>query len=348
MGSKPKQVNPAQAGAADSGASAAAAQSAGLSDVNNQEHQTLFNTLFGDPTRTGSSGSLSGFLDPNRLKVDRPGGTYGLQWNQAQDQIGKNYADQRGRLAENSANRGFSGGLPSGFEEDQSRKLAAAEADSRGQAFTNLAGRSYEDAKSNFWNAANIANGQSAGTDGAALQGAGQAGQTYSNLYGTAGRQASSNGFGSALGSKLGTAGGAVLCPALGALITMFDGTGKKVEDLEAGDSILQFGGGKATLTANPSHSIQRCVEISTDCGRHTVVGRNHAFVLKSGGYQDAEASVTERVLCLGKSGGSNGADTGDRDEEITSAVNTADRAVFLLELGGNHTYLCDGFWSLI
>ena len=348
MGGKPKQVNPSQATAADAGASASAAQSAALSDVNKQEHQALFNTLFGDPTKSENAGTLSKFLDPKTLTVDHPTGTYGLQWNHAQEQIAKNYADQRGKLAEDSANRGFSAGMPSGFIEDQSQKIANAEADTRGRAFTDLAGKSYEDAKSNFWNAAKIATGQSAETDTAALQGSGQAGQTYANLYGTAGRQASSNGFGSALGAKLGTAGGAALCPALGARITMSDGTERKVEDLEAGDSILQLGGGKATLRAKPIPSVQPCVEISTGKGKHTTVGIRHAFIMEGGGYKNAEASIAERVLCIGKSAETDSTSAEVGPEVVIKAVYTTDKAVFPLDLGGNHTYLCDGLWSLV
>lgn len=185
-----------------------------LSKQNAAQQAQLYSTLFGKGGTSGG-GTLSAMLDPNSLNLKGLNPAYTTQWNQAQDQIGQNYQQQRGALAQGWANQGAtSSSTPSGFQADQMRKLGNSEADTRGATFTGLAGQQHQDALNNFWNASNIASGN-AGTAGqTAATSAGNSGSSSAALYGTAGQYHPSQ-AGQIIGSALG-AGGTVGAATMG------------------------------------------------------------------------------------------------------------------------------------
>jgi hypothetical protein len=198
------QANSGQASGAYAGQQAASAQDMALSAQNQAFQKQLFTKLFGGG---GKGGTLTAMLDPKSLNVKGLTSPYQTQFNEGSDQIGKDYAAQRGSLAQSFANSGAtSSSTPSGFQADQMRKLGSSAADTRGQLFTGLVGQQHADALNNFWNASNIASGNAASAGSGALQGSGQAGSSNASIYGTAGQYHPSQ-FGSVLGSALGAGG---------------------------------------------------------------------------------------------------------------------------------------------
>jgi hypothetical protein len=209
MGGSSKQVNPQQAAAADAGATASAQASARLADQFAAQSKTAFNTLFGSDTNSATGGTLGGFLNPANLTATSrgPTGPYKIQYDQALGNLAGAQAAQRGALSQSLQNRGFGIGSPSGFGATQALQQSLGQAQQTGQLFSDYTNQGYQDALRNMWSAAGILSGQGTSAMQGSLQGQGQAGQTYANLYGTAGRQAQGS---SLLGSMLG-AGGSIL-----------------------------------------------------------------------------------------------------------------------------------------
>jgi len=339
MGGSPKQVNSGQASAANAGATAAAQASANLSGENLREQKQNFNYLFGDGT-PGSTGSLTKFMDPTSLNVSAPTGNYATQYNNATNQLSNNYAMQRGALAQGFANKGFAAGMPSGFQADQDRKLASSEADTRGNLFAATTGQQYQDALNNFWNANNIASGQTAGARSGALQGSADAGKDYTDIYGTAGKQANPSSLPGAIIGGVGTAAGgalgnsALMCPARGARIRTKAGE-VLVEHLRKGVEIYQSEGNYQALEADPVPVFAPCVTVITNNKKRTTVSSTHSFMAFRGGYRQANEALHQKIMM-------------PKDHCVVMAVTPAgELEVFPLKVGGNHTYLCDGLWSL-
>jgi|ERR1700731_36509 len=209
MGGSSKQVNPQQASAADAGATASAQASARLSDQFAAQSKTAFNTLFGSDPNSASGGTLGGFLNPNNLTTASmgPTGPYKIQYDQSLGNLAGAQAAQRGALSQSLQNRGFGTTSPSGFGATQALQQSLGQGQETGQLFSDYTNQGYQDALRNMWSAAGILSGQGTSAMQGSLQGQGQAGQTYANLYGTAGRQAQGS---SLLGSALG-AGGSIL-----------------------------------------------------------------------------------------------------------------------------------------
>lgn len=337
MGGSPKQVNSSQASAADAGATAAANASANLSNENLREQKQNFNYLFGDGT-AGSTGSLTKFMDPNSLNVSAPTGNYATQYNNATNQLSQNYKMQRGALAQGFANNGFAAGMPSGFQADQDRKLASSEADTRGNLFAATTGQQYQDALNNFWNANNIASGQAASARTGAIQASDNAGNIESNLYGTAGRQATPSSLpGAAVGAG-GTVGAALACPARGSLIRAKCGPKSEemlVENLRKGMLIYQSDGSYKALEDDPVPVFMPCVTVITNHKKRSTVSFTHSFMAPRGGYRQANESLHQKVMIP------------NADCVIIAVAIVGEMEVFPLKVGGNHTYLCDGLWSL-
>lgn len=349
MGGKPQQVNTAQATAANAGATQNATASTALATQQAAESAAAKKTLFGevgsdgrygtDSTRGG--GTLTQFLDPSKLNVTRPTGTFGLQYNQALKQIGSGFKNQRGALAREVSNRGF--GMDANFAQDQQRQTRLQEAEARGGAFTDYASKSYDDAAKNFWGANEIMTGEIAAARSAALQGFGQAGQTYSNLYGTAGVQSRPSGIASVLGAGLqagGSVGAAAMCPVVGSVITLIDNSTKKVEDLEIGDVIKQRNGGWK-LEELPVATRDKCVAVRVpgvgeDPSYEARTSQSHTFSHPQGGYvfaKDADHQWLATATGKGKVG---------------AVIDIGDNLVYFMPVKGDHTYLCDGLWSLV
>jgi hypothetical protein len=200
MGSKPRDSSTMNA------SSAAAMQRdqalARQADQNTAFSQQARTTQFGED---GKSGTLGGFLDPSKLNVSRPTGTYDLQYKQFLGQNAKNFQNARGSMARQVADRGF-GDAPSGIAADEFRKLGRDQADSEGGAFTDFAGKSYQDALGNFWRSNDALSGQGGGAMSAAIAGNTASAGNYANLYNTASTPVPSA-MGGILGAGLGAAG---------------------------------------------------------------------------------------------------------------------------------------------
>jgi len=329
------QANSGQASTAAAQQTAANNQDMALSAQYGGQEQQIFNKLFGSG---GKGGTLSQFMDPKSLTNPNFNPAYQTQWSQDQNQIAKNYQQQRGSLAQSWANSGMgTNNTPSGFQADQMRQLGSSEADTRGATYAGLKGQQYSDALSNFWNANNLASGQAASATGGSTTGAGNAGSSSAALYGTAG-QYHPPAYGSIIGSGLqagGTVGAAAMCPAEGSLIRMADNSRKKVEDLKKGDKLQGVDGKPDELLDDPLATVQEVCEVfTTDCkGR---VSLTHALVRPAGGYAIAARALGETV------------DTDFGPRAIVEVRRAGERLVcFHLVLKRSHGYNADGFWSL-
>lgn len=342
------QANSGQASTAAAQQTAANNQDMALSKQYGGQEQAIFNRLFGSGASGG--GTLSGMMDPKSLNTGTPTGAYQTAWNNSQNQIAQNYAQQKGSLAQSWANSGMgSNNTPSGFQADQQRKLGSSEADSRGSTYTGIVGQQHSDALNNFWNANNIAAGQQASATGGSNAGAGNAGSSSSAIYGTAGQYHPSQ-AGQIIGSALGAAGqvgagmmtgggstaaSAAMCAAEGSMVRMADGSRKLVEELAKGDQLLGADSKPDELTADPQPSVQEICEVNTAKGKVTV-SLTHAFVRDSGGYAIAAASLGEYV------------ETDEGSAPILGVRMAGERRVcFHLFLKRSHGYNVDGFWSL-
>lgn len=333
MGGKPQQVNSAQATQADAAAQQSEQASANLTQQNTKQAGQNYNYLFGED---GKSGSMTPFMDPGKVTngSGAPTGTYGTIYNNAVQQGGRDYANARGSLAQQWANNGFAGGTPNGFQADQERKLASSFADANGQNYTNLAAQGHQEDVNNFWNASNLAAGQQATSTGAAVSSAANEGNTAANVYGTAGKQATVNNPLNSLISASGTVGAAAMCPAQGGKIRTKRGD-VAVEDLSAGDDLLQSDGHFHTLPEDPYSVTAECVDVETSRERKTRVSEGHAFSTNGGGYVDAIASRNQEIRA-------------HHEKDLVTRVTKCGRhQVFVMPKFGNNTYLCDGFWSL-
>lgn len=310
-----------------------------------QAHDLLFGAGTGTGSGTGAlsggGGTLSKFLDPNSLNVSGPTGAYGLQYNKATENIANQGAQNRGAISRNLASRGF-GNMPSGFAADQTRQEMADESNQKGAAFTDLAGKSYADAMNNFWNSTNIASGSGAANTSAAISADSAAANNYANLYGIASTPkpntaAALLGAGIQGGSQIGAA---AACPCEGSMILMMDGTEKKIEDCRKRDQFKGIDGEPCELLNDPQKIDSRCVLIIAREYRSRV-SETHSFIRSGGGYTYAHESVGE-VICAGDQ---------VRDMEGVATVKSSEfigkLPVFVLELGGSHSYRCDNLWAL-
>lgn len=327
MGGGPKQVNSGQAQAADAATTAATKQSTDLSKQYGGQEAQQYQTLFGSG---GKGGTLSGFLDPNSVNQKGLNPAYTTQWNQAQDQIAKNYQQQRGSLAQAFANQGAtSGSTPSGFQADQMRKLGNSEADTRGATYTGLAGQQHQEAISNLFNAANIASGQGASAGSTAVQGAGNAANAQAALFGTAGKQAQT-GTSAATGITE-----AAICPAEGSQILMEDGRRISIEHIKRGDKVVGIDGKPDEIVEDSIQSVQDVVEVRT-AENTTRVSLTHAFQRRAGGY-------TIAAKCLGEM-----IETDNGPRTVLEVRRLKEKlACRHIMLKRSHGYNCDGIWSL-
>lgn len=332
------QANSGQAKQAAAQQTAASNQDMALSKQNQAQQSQLFSTLFGKGGPSGG-GTLSGMLDPNSLNAKGLNPAYQTQFNQASDQIAKNYAGQRGSLAQAFANQGAtSGSTPSGFQADQMRKLGNSEADTRGATYTGMAGQQHQDALQNFWNASNIASGNAATSGQTATTGAGNSGSSSAALYGTAGQPRP--GIGTSLIGAAGTVGGglaqgAAMCPAEGTQILMADGRRLAVEHIKAGDKVIGVDGKPDEIVADSIQSVQDVVEVRT-AENTTRVSLTHAFVRRAGGY-------TIAAKCLGEM-----LETDNGPRTVLEVRRLKEKmACRHIMLKRSHGYNCDGMWSL-
>lgn len=294
-------------------------------------------SLFGSPDGKGgfTGGTVSKFLDPSSLNVSGPTGVYGTQYQRTSDTIAQGGQQARGALSRTLASRGF-GSAPSGFGADQMRKSYLDQADTRGQAFSDYAGKSYQDALENFWRA----NGSLMGEGDTALSASMSQNNAvlgnYANLYGTAAQPRP--GIGASLIGAAGTLGGAAMtawCPAEGALILCPNGKWRPVQELKNGDVVIGIDDAPDELISDPAPALQSVVEV--DAGNHTTrVSNSHAFARNEGGYQFAEQALGDWLLM------------DDGEEEVSGVRPLAEKVMcYHLKLKRSHGYCVDGFWSL-
>lgn len=156
--------------------------------------QAKQNTLFANKARVtqfgedGKSGTLGAFLDPTKLDITQPTGTYGLQYKNFLNNSSKAFANTRGAMRRDQANSGFGANAPAGFNADQARRSRQDQATNEGQAFTDFAGKSYQDALQKFWASNDALQGQGGGALSASIAGNQAAAGNYANLYDTSSR----------------------------------------------------------------------------------------------------------------------------------------------------------------
>jgi hypothetical protein len=328
-GSKVQQSNPAQAAAANAGATASANNSTALSNLYSSQQQQLFNSLY------GKGGAVSGMLDPSKLDVSKPTGVYALQNTNANQAAAKQYENNAQAIGRNAAQSGFGPGTPSGFVADQQNRNARGLADTQGQNFLASTTNQYQDALNNFWKAANLEQGASNASGVGALQGNSTAANTYSNLYGTAGHgnvTQNSNVLGNLIGAA-GTVGGAAVCCVAGTRIRMADGSEKPVEELQVDDVVASADGGVEKVVGL-KQAVRNVVRVRTFGDHEVTCSYEHAFLRPSRGYVDARDSHEELVMA-------------DKCVTLVSSVEKVGSAlVFSPELSRTHTYLANGLWS--
>ena len=332
MGSKPRDSGTMSN--ASAGAQAADQALAAQATQNSAYAKQAHDLLFGAGT-DGKGGTLSKFLDPKSLDVSGPTGTYGLQYNQAVGNIAKQSQDVRGSIARANASRGF-GNAPAGFAQDEARRAAEDQVGEQGAAFTDYAGKSYQDALQNFWNANNIATGSGAAATNAAIAGDSAAANNYANLYGTASTPRPSA-LGGIIGSGLqagGAIGAAAACPCEGGMLLGMDGKEKAVEFWRKGEELKGIDGKPCPLLADPRVVIRDSVEVK-GLRNKTRVSIDHTFALPLGGYEFAFKSTALNVR------------HGDEVVTIMEVIELGAKDVYVLEIGGSHSYRVDGFWSL-
>lgn len=201
MGSHPTDSSTMKSASAGAQASdqALAAQATQNTAFANQARKTQFG-------EDGKSGTLGGFLDPSKLDVSAPTGTYGLQYKNFLNNNSQNFANARGAMRRDQANSGFGANAPAGFNADQTRRSRQDQANTEGAAFTDFAGKSYQDALGKFWSANDALQGQGGGALSASIAGNSAAAGNYANLYDASSRPVPSVG-GQLLGAAIGAGG---------------------------------------------------------------------------------------------------------------------------------------------
>lgn len=332
MGSKPRDSQ--EMSTASAGANAASQAQANLANQQSAYGKQFHDQLFGTD---GHSGTLTPFMDPAKLEAVGPQGVYADQYKAAVGQNAKAGQNVLAQVNRNLASRGF-GNAPSGFAADEARKTMLDTADANQGAYLDQAGKSHNEALSNFWDATNLASGNAATATNAAIQANSSAAGTYANLYNTA-----STPQPSALGSIVGgglQAGGqigaaAMMCPAAGSKIRLLDGTDKLAEELQQGDVLLGIDGEGCEILIQPSARNVWTVTTTLNGGAQSTTSQSHAWVRAKGGYVEAQHGSGATVALDGGSA------------LIESVADAGYRDVFPLTLSGSNSYLCDGIWSL-
>jgi hypothetical protein len=185
-----------------------------------------------------------------------------------------------------------------------------------------------------------MAAGNAASSTSGANSGFSGAGNTQAEIYGTAGRQANPSAWLSTLGSGLqagGAVGAAAVCPARGAKIRTKRGD-IPVEQVQKGDQIYQSDASWWTMDQDPVIMYgARCVTIITDDQQRSTVSDSHCFQGRNGGYYVASDCLHRRLRVPGQG----------RLSAVIAVKEAGEQEVFDLQIKGNHTYLCDGIWSV-
>jgi hypothetical protein len=332
------QTNSAQASTAANQQTAANNQDMALSAQYGGQEKQIFNSLFGNGS-TGSTGTLSGMMNPANLTQTGLNPAYQAQFNQGINQIGQSTAQQKGALAQSFANSGATGNsTPSGFQADQMRQLGSSQADAQGQLYSGLMGQQYNSALNNFWNANNIAAGGQGSATSGSTSGAGNAGSSSAQIYGTAGQQTpgalnSALGAAGAVGAGAASAATKAACPCAGSMILMADGSEKAVEQLVKGDLLRAISGGTCAV-----ESTLPCPEpvfaISTSDGCTVEASSSHTLVTPENGFVAAFEALARIVMSRGG------------PTKVTRLVFLGKHPVFDILTDGDHSYCANGLWA--
>ncbi len=326
------QSNSQQASQAAQQQSAANAQDMAISQQNSALQKRMVDTLFGTGTGSGpgSTGTLSGFLNPANLNQQGLNSNYQTQFNEGKDQLSQSTAQQRGSLAQQFANSGASASsTPNGFMANQMNQLSRNQADAQGQLYSTLKGSQYSDALNNFWNASNIASGNAATAAGTATSSAGNSGSSSAQIYGTAGQYHPGQ-----ILPAVASVGSAAMCPADGSMILMADNSLKKIEQLLVGDRVLGIDRrGDEVIDIQPT---MRKVCIVFTPHQNVTVSDSHTFERHAGGYSFAMHALGETL------------DLEGGPQTVVEVRPLAEEKLCRhIMLKRSHGYCCDGFWSL-
>lgn len=352
-GSKVKQTNPAQAAAANAGATTAANTAADQGQTFSTQQQQLYNMLWGKPTGTGgmtsSGGAVGSFLNPGNLNVSSPTGVFALQNTNANDAAAAQYGQNAGNITAAAQQAGFGPGTPSGFVADQQNKNARALADTKGSNFLNSTQANYNANLNNFWKAADLASGGSQAAGAGANQAQGTAANTYANLYGTAGHGnvvQNPNYLQTGL-QAAGTAGTIAACCAEGTLIR----TGLKeftaIEKLFEGATVFglpEEDDDPIVIKRPLAYAMKPCVRIrtrevefaieGTPEGHELICSEDHTLLLPGGGYVSASESLNCSVR------------TRRGAEKVIAVEGVGERRVVRLHLDAPHVFESNGLLS--
>jgi hypothetical protein len=328
------RTNGKQADASNTAANQATNQSIDLSKSNQKDASNIQNMFFGSG---GKGGSLSGFLDPKSLDAVAPTGAYADRYNEGVRQSADQLKNAQQNTIRQAANRGL--GLDSPAVAEMARRNNLDSANSRGHAFSDAVSAQHDEALQNFWGSTNVASQIQGQARSGALEGAGNAGQTQANLYGSASNYHQGAGAqiaGSAIGAA-GAVGAAAACPAEGSKI-LTDSGFKPIEFLRAGDAIATLGGKYAKLKVDPiPYDGISSVIVEAAGGFKVHVSDTHTFALDKGYIFAQNAKPGKQLQVV------NGV------APVTIKRYGGDVKIYRLVLDdeSNHSYNVDGVWSL-
>ena len=115
--------------------------------------------------------------------------------------------------------------------------------------------------------------------------------------------------------------------------IALADGASKKASDIKPGDVLYGIDGD--VRVRHVETSVQPAVEITLNDGTTIVVSESHTFSLPSGGYVEAGEAHGQTLRILAG------------PAQVKSVARIGMQPVIRLRVGGSHTYLSNGIWSL-
>jgi hypothetical protein len=124
------------------------------------------------------------------------------------------------------------------------------------------------------------------------------------------------------------------ICPAMGSLYLIADGTEKPVEDLRVGDFIAGVDGEMQSIEEIQTGRTQ-IIKVTTDNGYVARNSKTHAYSLPMGGFAVASRSLGKNIL------------TKDGASRVISVEPDGMETVYNIITDGSHTYRADGIWSV-
>ena len=323
-----------QANQAFGNANATAQQAGNLSGQNNANSQGLFNTLWGGQgSGAGTGGALSSFLNPSNLNQATLNPAYSAQYTAAKNQNAQSNQQAKQGIGQQAQAAGFGAGSNAGWNENAKNQANLNLGNANQASYQSLLGNQNQQALSNFWNTANMANSTSNSAANNAIGANQGASSTYSQLYGSAPKTTPMSVLQPLL-SAGGTVGSAALCVCEFTPIRMADGSEESVEKLRMGDAVKGLGGPNAIVGIDREDSVP-CYALKTESGLYLKASGSHTLALHGGGYVLVKDSRSMIVL------------TERGWEKVVHLEPTEPAQVFKLRLNGSHTYFSGGIVSL-